>query len=521
MVQNNPRFAFLRGEHNKKFLALNVMFAILYFVAITFFFEHGNIYLFVALIIGEVFHIWQIIGFSATTWNPVQDRRFDEKFDRAADVFITVAGEPVEIVEETVRAAKAMKYPNFSIHILNDGFVAKKDNWQDIEKLAVRMGVNCITRRIPGGAKAGNLNNGLRQTTSPYVVVFDADHVPKPDFLKKTMGYFVDERMGFVQTPQFYKNQKVNTVAQTAWDQQSLFFGPIMKGKNRSNSVFMCGTNMVLSREALNEAGGMCEFNIAEDFLTSLFIHEKKWQSVYVDEVLAEGLAPEDFLSYYKQQFRWTRGSLEVIFRYNPLFRRGLSWKQKFQYLASASYYLSGSVVLIDALIPLVFLYSGVTAITTSSMTLALIFLPYIFLSLYLLQKTSNYSYTFRAISFSISSFYLQIHALIAVLRNQKTSFVVTSKSAIQGNFLYLAIPHMIYIALVVIGVALAVSREGVSNSLIANTAWAVVNIVAFIPFIMAAAPDVKSKIRTFKDSHDMFLSRKSPQKSEVAKENV
>jgi len=79
----------------------------------------------------------------------------------------------------------------------------------------------------------------------------------------------------------------------------------------------------------------------------------------------------------------------------------------------------------------------------------------------------------------------------------------------------------MIYIALVVIGVALAVSREGVSNSLIANTAWAVVNIVAFIPFIMAAAPDVKSKIRTFKDSHDMFLSRKSPQKSEVAKENV
>lgn len=249
---------------------------------------------------------------------------------------------------------------------------------------------------------------------------------------------------------------------------------------------------MVLARQALDEVGGMCEFNIAEDFLTSLFIHEKKWQSVYVDEVLAEGLAPEDFLSYYKQQFRWTRGSLEVIFRFNPLFRRGLTFSQKLQYLSSASYYLSGVVVLIDALIPLLFLFTGLTAITTSSMTLALIFIPYIFLSLYLLQRTSNYSYTFRAIAFSISSFYLQIRALIAVLLNQKTSFVVTSKSAIQGNFLYLAIPHIIYMSLVIIGIIVALSREGISNSFIANAAWAAVNVVAFIPFILASTPAIK-----------------------------
>ncbi len=514
------RFAFLRDTNSKMFLVANVIFAAIYFIAITFFFQHGNPILFAALILGEVFHIWQIIGFSLTTWNPKKTRVFNNKFDRSVDVFVTVAGEPVEVVEETVRAAKQMNYPAFSIHILNDGYVAKKDNWQDIEKLARRLEVNCITRRIPGGAKAGNINNALRVTNAPYIVVFDADHVPKRSFLQKTMGYFADERMGFVQTPQFYKNQATNTVTQTAWDQQSLFFGPIMKGKNRSNSVFMCGTNMVLSREALDEVGGMCEFNIAEDFLTSLFIHEKSWQSVYVDEVLAEGLAPEDFLSYYKQQFRWTRGSLEVIFRYNPLFRRGLTFAQKLQYLSSASYYLSGVVVLIDALIPLLFLFTGLTAITTSSMTLALIFIPYIFLSLYLLQRTSNYSYTFRAIAFSISSFYLQIRALIAVLLNQKTSFVVTSKSAIQGNFLYLSIPHIIYTVLVVAGVVVALGREGFSNSFVANSAWAVVNIVAFIPFILASTPQMKP-LAFFSKKLTTKSASKSSRGPEIAKENT
>lgn len=498
-MDHKSRYDFLKGTHSKKFLTLNIILAVLYFVAIAFLFKVGNPYLFAALIAGEVFHIWQIIGFSLTTWNPQKKREFDKEFARPVDIFITVAGEPVEVVEQTLVAAKAIQYPNFNVYLLNDGFVAGKDDWRDIETLAKKHNIRCITRRKPGGAKAGNINHGLRKTKAPFVVVFDADHVPKPDFLIHTMGYFIDEKMGFVQTPQFYKNQTENVITQTAWDQQALFFGPIMRGKNRSNSVFMCGTNMILRRTMLDEVGGMCEFNIAEDFLTSLFVHEKGWHSYYVPKVLAEGLAPEDFLSYYKQQFRWTRGSLEVIFKYNPLFRRGLTWPQKLQYLASASYYLSGIVVLIDALIPLAFLFFGLTAITTSSMLLALIFLPYIFLSLYILQQTSNFTYTFRAISFSIGSFWLQIRALIAVLMNQKTSFVVTSKSAIQGNFLYLAIPHFIYITLSIIGLAIALVREGFSASLLANFAWVIVNIVAFVPFIIASAPTRKPKVSSSK----------------------
>jgi len=503
-MRANPKLdytSFLEGSTSKTLLWLNVAMATIYFLVIAFAFDHGNNLLFGLLIFGEVFHLFQVAGYVATVWHKKQPDLFDAAFASPVDVFITVCGEPVEIVRETAIAAINMDYPNHRVFLLNDGLVAKKDNWKEIVDLATELGITAITRTEPGGAKAGNINNGLRKTKAPYFVVFDADHVPYKNFLRKTMGYFSDPKMGFIQTPQFYKNQDVNRVTQTAWDQQALFFGPIMAGKNRTNSAFMCGTNMVVSRKAIIQAGGMCEFNIAEDFLTSLFIHAKGWNSVYVPEVLAEGLAPEDFLSYYKQQFRWTRGSLEVIFKYNPLFMRGLSFSQRMQYLVSASYYLSGVVILINLLLPLVFLFTGITAINTATMTLALVFLPYIFLNLYILQKSSGFSYTFSAISYSLSSFYLQLRAVAGVLLNQKTSFVVTPKSQQQGNFAYLATPHFIYIALGIIGLVVGLLREGFSASFLANFTWVIVNVAIFVPFIRAALPDSYFQRRTKKRS--------------------
>ncbi len=484
---------FLHYVPNRGFLVANVVLAIVYTLVISFAFEHGNRVLLAALLATELFHLAQIIGYCWTVWSRDTARPFDPGFGPPVDVFITVCGEPVDIVRETARAAKAMTFSRpFTVYLLNDGLVAGKDDWRDIEELADEVGVTCITRVTPGGAKAGNINHALTRTGSPFFVVFDADHVPHPDFLTKVMGYFVDERMGFVQTPQFYANQDQNRVTRVAWDQQTLFFGPIMSGKSRLDSAFMCGTNMAVRRSAIADAGGMCEFNIAEDFLTSLFMHERGWRSVYVPEVLAEGLAPDDFLNYYKQQFRWTRGSLEVIFKYNPLFRQGLSWPQKMQYLLSASYYLSGSVILIDALLPIVYLLTAETPIVTSTMTLALVFVPYMWINLYVLQRTSNFTYSYQAIAFSLSAWWLQITAMAAVLGNRKTSFAVTSKVAHDGarpNFLRLVVPQLTYAAVAALALVVGVAREGASASLVANAAWLAVHLAIAVPFVMAASP--------------------------------
>ncbi|WP_254781208.1 hypothetical protein [Modestobacter sp. DSM 44400] len=221
-------------------------------------------------------------------------------------------------------------------------------------------------------------------------------------------------------------------------------------------------------------------------------MHEKGWKSVYIPKVLAEGLAPDDFLNYYKQQFRWTRGSLEVIFKYNPLLRRGLSGSQRLQYLLSASYYLSGSVIILDALLPVIYLLTGQTPVVTSTMTLALVFVPYMWINLYALQRTSNFTYSFQAIAFSLSAWWLQLTALAAVLTNRKTSFAVTSKATHDGgrpNFLRLVVPQLVFAALGVLALAVGANREGLSPSLLANVAWLAVHIAIAVPFVVAASP--------------------------------
>jgi cellulose synthase (UDP-forming) len=484
-----PQERFLVSQTPKFLLVVNIAVALFYFFIIAFWFQVSNVYLFSLLVISQLFFTWQGLSFLQTIWNVEHEAKRDPFFAESVDVFITVAGEPVDIVEETLVAALKMDYPHFKVYLLNDGYVAKKENWRDIELLAERYGAYAITRKIPGGAKAGNINNALRLTTNPYVVIFDADHIPHTDFLRKTMPYFADSKMAFVQSPQYYKNFEINEVTGGSWEQQQLFFGAICKGKNRLNAVTMCGTNMVIRRKALLEVGGMCDTNIAEDFVTGLFIHQKGWKSYYVPEVLAEGLAPEDFLSYYKQQLRWARGSLEVMFKYNPLFSRGLTWSQKIQYLASAGYYLSGVFVLLNALIPLVFFFTGQVPFLVSTMALAIVFLPYMFLTLYIVQLSTNFSYTFRAIAFSMSSWTIHIRALSELLRGKKSGFAITSKRAVAGNFLRLVSPHLIYMAISLIGVTYAIWRDGLTASVSTNTAWVILNCIVFLPFIKAALP--------------------------------
>ena len=489
-MNNNPRKIFLKNTQASKILLIGVaLISLIYFIFITFFIAPSNYWLYGILIVGEIFHLWQIITYIITVWDTQSNNIYDENFSPEVDIFITVAGEPIEIIKETAIAAKNMVYPKFNIYLLNDGFVAKKDNWREVKKLAKDLGINCITRKIPHGAKAGNINNALQQTKSEFFVVFDADHVPAREFLQKTMGYFIDSKVGFVQTPQYYKNHNQNLVTEGAWRQQELFFGAICKGKNKTNSVFMCGTNMVLRREAIMAVEGMCETNIAEDFLTSLFVHSKGWKSVYIQEVLAEGLAPEDFMSYYKQQFRWARGSLEIIFKYNPLFNRGLSFSQKLQYLSSASYYLSGGIFLLNMILPLIFLFTGNVPLINSSMIIALVFIPYIYLVMYILQRSSNFTYSFKGLAFSMSSFMIHIQALIAVLTGQKNGFSITSKTQVSGNFIHLNWPHILYILISLIGITYYLSNIGVTASLFANGTWIVLNIMIMIPFLQASLP--------------------------------
>ncbi|HVW23322.1 MAG TPA: glycosyltransferase [Candidatus Saccharimonadales bacterium] len=480
---------FLKPIVAKRLLVINMLLAVLYFVGLFVFFQRGNIYLYLGLILGEVFHLWQLLTLIHVAWEPRIKHYFDRTFQPAVDVYITVAGEPIDVVAKTVAAAARMDYPNFRVYILNDGFVANKDNWEAIESIARRYDhrVQCITRKKPGGAKAGNINHALKLTKAPFVAILDCDHVPRRYFLKRLVGFFGDERVAFVQAPQYYANHGESYVANAAWQQQTLFFGPICRGKDHTNALFMCGTNMILRRKALNEVGGMNAGSITEDLLTSLLLHSRGWRSVYVPLIVAHGMAPEDLGEFWKQQYRWARGSLEVLWRFNPIFIKGLTQNQRIQYLASVTYYLTGLVVLIEGALPLFYFYFNQIPITSATMTIGLVFVPYIFLTLYCLQIFSNFAFSFRAIAFSIASWPIFVSAFLATMFRRDGGFQVTSKERIDANYLHLVSLHVLYMFAVAIGVVYAAIHTGINSSLITNASWAILYIVMFVPFIRAA----------------------------------
>lgn len=474
----------------KPLLSLSALLSIFYFTWWLDFSHAGSGILYGALFVGEIYHVWQSLAYIHTIWDQKPLRR--ETAGRHAppvDIFITVCGEPVHIVEKTVEAALALHYPNFTVWVLNDGLVAKKENWLEIEKLAHRLGASVITRKTPGGAKAGNVNNALKGTRAPFFALFDADHVPHPEFLERTMGYFRDKKMAFVQTPQYYKNKGKSLLTFSAWEQQELFFGPICQGKNRLNATFWCGTNAVIRKKAVEDIGGIPEDNIAEDFLASLFMHQKGWKSVFVPDILAEGLAPADLKSYWNQQFRWARGSLEVIFKHNPLFHRGLTWAQKSQYLYSAGYYLNGIIALIDAIVPIAVLFTNTLPVQDTTSNFIAYFFPFIFITLYLLMRSTNYTITFRAIQLTMSSFFVFLLAAIAAITGKKTPFRVTSKTEQEGNYLIYALPNIAYALIGIAAIAYAVVTRGFTPSVITNSAWIIFNVVFFFPFILHAYP--------------------------------
>jgi cellulose synthase (UDP-forming) len=487
---NNPAsYQINTRSVSKFFLVFEILVSFIYLYCILFVLQRGDTFLFWILALSEVFHVWLLITLIYTIWPRTVRRKKSKTYKPTVDIFITVVNEPIDIIRQTIRACKAIDYPNKNIFVLNDGYVCKYKGWKDVVELSQAEEIGCITRRKPGGAKAGNINNALAHTKGEFVAVFDADHAPYDIFLAKTMSYFVDKKIGFVQSPQYYKNFLNNDVTLGAAEQQELFFGPIMVGKNSMNSAFMCGTNMVIRRKALDQVGGLSETNIAEDFMTSLQVHQKGWQSIYIEEVLAEGLAPEDFLSYCKQQFRWARGSMEILFWHNPIFDRALTFHQKLNYFISASYYLSGLAVLANMITPLVFLVTGLEPLRSSTMILPAIFLPYIVLAILILNFSTNSGYTFKALAFSNGCFWIFCKALFSVLFKQKNSFDVTSKSKLSGNFTMLVWPHILYVMIGLFASVFGIYRAGLNPAVLTNICWFLFNMLTFVPFILAAMP--------------------------------
>ncbi|WP_377644598.1 glycosyltransferase family 2 protein [Oryzobacter terrae] len=210
-----------------------------------------NWWIAVPLVLAETYALVDAYLFGLTVWRSKRRGAAPEPTgEETVDVFITTYNEPVELVSTTARAAQLISFPHRT-WILDDGDRA------EMRAAAADLGVGYITRTEdwhdrPRHAKAGNLNNALFATQGEYMLILDADQIPEPHILDRTLGWFQDPTVALVQTPQFFTNV---TDSDPLGSQAPLFYGPIQEGKDGWNAAFFCGSNAILRREALMQLG--------------------------------------------------------------------------------------------------------------------------------------------------------------------------------------------------------------------------------------------------------------------------
>lgn len=391
------------------------------------------------------------------------------------DVFIATYNEPPELLYKTVNGCVHMEYPDKNkvhIYICDDG------NRSEMKELAQKMGVGYLNREDHKGAKAGNLNHAMSVTSSPLIATFDADMIPRREFLMVTAAYFVDQeiknreleekdriKIGFIQTPQSFYNPDLfqfNLFSEsTIPNEQDYFYKDVQVSRNKSNSVIYGGSNTLISREALNDVGGFYTKSITEDFATGMLIQGKGYKCLAINHVLASGLSPTDLKSLINQRVRWGRGCIQTGRKMHLIFNRKLKFKQKINYLASVWYWYASWKRLIYIMSPILFAAFGVMVVKCTLMEVLIFWLPmYISsnISLKMMSRnirTTKWTNLYETIIFP----FMLIPTLLETFCISMKKFKVTKKERKQEerNWPY-AIPHAILVVLSMIGIVNCIS---------------------------------------------------------------
>ncbi|MFZ9265703.1 MAG: glycosyltransferase [Vulcanococcus sp.] len=241
------------------------------------------------------------------------------------DVLIPTYNEAEDVVGKTILAAAQLDYPNFRVYVLDDG----QRPW--LKEFCVRAGVQYITRKDRSGAKAGNINNALNLIQGDLNLLLDADFIPYKNCLWRLAGFFEDDSIATVQTPQnFYNPDAIqhNINISTSWGcEQEFFFQIIMPGRDAVGAAFCCGSCCMHRTSALRAVGGFPTSSITEDILLTVALVKQGWRTVYLREANTMGLAAETLSSFFIQRQRWGRGNIQV--GYIIAKEKGLSLRNK------------------------------------------------------------------------------------------------------------------------------------------------------------------------------------------------
>jgi len=449
----------------------------------------------IVLVVVEILGLIQMMASTVVGWHKPRVRQISTPAEAGlptVDIFICTYSESPTVLEPTLAGAMGIAYDGVvSVYVCDDGSRA------EIRELTERYGAHYVEREEHEHAKAGNLNNAMNHSNGQLVVTLDADMIPTVDFLEKTVGYFTEADLAFVQAPQAFHNQdafQYNLFSgEVLPNEQDYFMRSLQAGKERFNAVMYVGSNTVFRRSALEAIGGFATGVITEDMATGMLLQAAGFKARFVPDIIAAGLAPESFGDLLTQRTRWARGNIQTARRWNPLRLPGLNGMQRWVYADGIVYWHFGIFKIVYILAPLVYLLGGIPVVDAQVSSILVFWGPYFVASFVSVRAVSRArrSFTWTHVYEIAMAPTIAVAVIGEWIGLSTRVFAVTPKgvSTQKLNFRWqLAIPHIVLLALSIAALLNAFIFSAGSfrpDSLAITTFWTAYNIVGLVMAVL------------------------------------
>ena len=281
-----------------------------------------------------------LYNYKKSHWKRFKKQDCAAQSDRSPLPFVTVQL-PIYnekyVVERLIDNIMQLDYPKdrFEVHVLDDS----TDETAQITLKKVRdyqsagFQIEQVQRKDRKGFKAGALKEAMHHARGEFIAIFDADFLPKKDFLKNTLCHFEDEKTGVVQTRWEHLNENYSLITRLQALQLNVHFSVEQQGRQGGNYLRQFnGTAGVWRRTAIDDAGGWEADTLTEDLDLSIRAQLKGWKIVYLENVGSPAELPAEMNGLKSQQFRWMKGGAETARKMLPtIWQSRLTFSQKFQ----------------------------------------------------------------------------------------------------------------------------------------------------------------------------------------------
>lgn len=418
--------------------------------------------------------------------------------DTAPRVAIMIAtyNEDQTVLERTIVGAKASDHQNFEVLVLDDG----KRDW--LRDFCESQKVRYLRRPDNKGSKAGNINHALgvlaKDIEPPdFIAVLDADFVPHTNFVSRALALFYKPDVGLVQTPQHFFNpdpiQHNLGLSRSYPDEQRFFFDHLQPSRDAWGIAFCCGTSSVIRWEAVQAAGGFPTDSITEDFMLTLALQERGFRTVYLNEPLTEGLAPEGLKEYVTQRARWCLGLMQIARGpLGPLARNNLRLRDRWSVLDSVFFWLTTFIFRIASMtFPLFYWFFNITVVNASVPDVITYFGTYMVWILFVLNFISSGMVIpiVNDVSQLLGAIPISRAAIIGLIKPKGHPFSVTAKGGDRTQIVIqwrLMRPFLVLVALTLIGMLIGLFSDrfafnDAGDGKIVILFWTVYNLIILV----------------------------------------